>query len=76
LAFNAESERIEYGSYTVVIDHQDRKVRVFTDLDSPELGSDRDWSEVQAKLGELGVGTLDEVPGEGGERVLVAEGSF
>ena len=74
--FGPDSTQVDYGSHTLVIDAEGRKVRVFSDLDVPEVESSRDWREVQEKLSELGVRTLSEVPSEQSGSVLCAEGSF
>lgn len=74
--FGPDSTKVDYGSHSLVIDAEDRKVRVFSDLDVPEVESSRDWREVQEKLSELGVRTLSEVPSEQSGSVLCAEGSF
>ena len=74
--FTPDSRQIEYGTHTLVIDPEDRKVRVFSDLDAPESVSSRDWREVQEKLSELGVRTLIEVPEEQSGSMLCAEGAF
>jgi hypothetical protein len=76
IVFNPDSMQIAYGTHTLVIDPEDRKVRVFSDLDAPEIESSRDWREVQEKLSELGVKTLIEVPEEQSDSVLCAEGTF
>ena len=74
--FGPDSTQVDYGSHRLVIDAEGRKVRVFSDLDVPEVESSRDWREVQEKLSELGVRTLSEVPSEQPGSVLCAEGSF
>ncbi len=74
--FSPDSKQIEYGTHTLVIDSADRKVRVFSDLDAPEIEASRDWRDVQEKLSELGVKTLIEVPEERSDSVLCAEGAF
>jgi hypothetical protein len=74
--FGPDSMQVDYGSHTLVIDAEDRKVRVFSDLDALEVESSRDWREVQEKLSELGVRTLNAVPAERSGSMLCAEGSF
>jgi hypothetical protein len=74
--FGPDSTQVDYGSHRLVIDAEGRKVRVFSDLDVPEVESSRDWREVQEKLSELGVRTLSEVPSEQSGSVLCAEGSY
>ncbi len=63
MSFGPQSEQIEYGSHSLVIDTEDRKVRVFSSMDTPEAESTRDWEGVSGKLQELGVKALSEVPG-------------
>jgi hypothetical protein len=74
--FGPDNVQVDYGSHTLVIDAEGRKVRVFSDLDALEVESSRDWREVQEKLSELGVKTLSEVPSKQPGSVLCAEGSF
>ena len=74
--FGPDSMQVDYGSHTLVIDAEGRKVRVFSDLEALEVDSSRDWREVQEKLSELGVRTLNAVPAERPDSVLCAEGSF
>jgi hypothetical protein len=76
IMFGPDSTQVEYGSHTLVIDAEDRKVRVFSDLDAPESESSRDWRDVSEKLSELGVRTLSEVPAEQSGNVLCAEGAY
>jgi hypothetical protein len=74
--FGPDSQQIEYGSHSLVIDTESRKVRVFSDLDAPEFQSSRDWRGVSEKLSELGVRELSEVPSENRDGVLCAEGAY
>jgi hypothetical protein len=74
--FGPDNKQLDYGSHILVIDDEGRKVRVFSDLDVPEVESSRDWREVQEKLSELGVRTLSEVPAGQSGSMLCAEGSF
>jgi hypothetical protein len=74
--FGADNKQVDCGSHILVIDAESRKVRVFSDLDVPDIESSRDWREVQEKLSELGVRTLSEVRSEQPGSVLCAEGSF
>jgi hypothetical protein len=74
--FGPDSQQIEYGSHSLVIDAEDRRVRVFSDLDAPEFQSSRDWRGVCEKLSELGVRELSEVPSENRDGVLCAEGVY
>jgi hypothetical protein len=76
MAFGPQSQQIEFGSHSLVIDSEDRKVRVFSDLAAPEYESSRDWREVSEKLHELGVRELSEVPSENSDSVLCAEGAY
>jgi hypothetical protein len=76
IVFSPDSTQIGYGTHTLVIDPEDRKVRVFSNLDAPESESSRDWRDVQEKLSELGVRTLIEVPEEQSDSVFCAEGAF
>ena len=74
--FGPDNKQVDCGSHILVIDAEGRRVRVFSYLDVPEIESSRDWREVQEKLSELGVRTLNEVPLEQSGSVLCAEGSF
>ena len=76
MSFGPQSEQIEYGSHCLVIDSEDRKVRIFSDLDTPEYQSSRDWRDVSEKLHELGVRELSENPAESRDGVLCAEGAY
>lgn len=76
IMFGPDSTHLEYGTHTLIIDSEDRKVRVFSDMDAPESQSSSDWRDVSEKLGELGVKTLSEVPEENWDSVMCAEGSF
>jgi hypothetical protein len=76
MSFSPESEQIDFGSHSVIIDREDRKVRIFSDMGASEIESSRDWRDVQEKLSELGVRTLREFPQQGSAGFLVAEGAF
>lgn len=74
--FGPDNKQFDCGSHILVVDAESRKVRVFSDLDAPEVESSRDWRDIQEKLSELGVRTLSEVPAEQAGSMLCAEGSF
>jgi hypothetical protein len=74
--FGPDSQQLEYGTHTLVIDLEDHRVRVFSDLDAPEVESSRDWRDVSEKLSELGVRTLNAVREERQDSMICAEGSF
>jgi hypothetical protein len=76
MAFGPQSQHIDFGSHSLIIDSEDRKVRIFSDLDTPEYQSSRDWRDVSEKLHELGVRDLSEVPSENRDSVLCAEGAY
>jgi hypothetical protein len=76
MPFGPDSQQIEYGSHSLVIDAENRKIRVFSSMDAPEAQSNRDWEGVQGKLSELGVTALSEVPEEPVDGILIAEGAY
>jgi len=76
MSFGPQSQQIDFGSHAMIIDTDDRKVRVFSDLDTPEYQSSRDWRGVSEKLSELGVRELSEVPSDSGNAVICAEGAY
>jgi hypothetical protein len=75
-SFSPESEQIEYGVHSMIINHEARKVRVFTASDATDAEIPLDWIAVDAKLAELGVETLSEVPEEQYDGILCAGGAF
>jgi hypothetical protein len=76
MSFGSQSQQIEFGSHSLVIDGMDRKVRVFSDLDTPKHEFSRDWQGVSEKLSELGVRELSELPSENRDSVTCAEGEY
>jgi hypothetical protein len=78
MAFSPGSEQIDFGIHIMVIDHDERKVRIFSQAHVLEEADQRDWEAVSAKLRELGVTTLSEPDDEHGSDATtdVAEGTF
>jgi hypothetical protein len=76
MSFGPQSQQIEYGSHSLVIDAENRKIRLFSSMETPVAESSHDWEGVQGKLSELGVKILSEVAEEQVDGILVAEGAF